>query len=79
MRSVELAVFLTPNFVPRDMLTEPMEVAATLNPVTYLMEAMRSLILDDLVWADIWPGFAVVAVAGALMLVLTVRTIKNYD
>ena len=43
------------------------------------MEAMRSLILDDLVWADIWPGFAVVAVAGALMLVLTVRTIKNYD
>ena len=39
-------LFLTPNFVPRDMLTEPMEVAATLNPVTYLMEAMRSLILD---------------------------------
>jgi ABC-2 type transport system permease protein len=79
VRGVDLAVFLTPNFVPRDMLTEPMEVAATLNPVTYLMEAMRSLILDDLVWADIWPGFAVVAVAGALMLVLTVRTIKNYD
>jgi ABC-2 type transport system permease protein len=72
-------LFLTPNFVPRDMLTEPMEVAATLNPVTYLMEAMRSLILDDLVWADIWPGFAVVAVAGALMLALTVRMIQTYD
>jgi ABC-2 type transport system permease protein len=72
-------LFLTPNFVPRDMLTEPMEIAATLNPVTYLMEAMRSLILDDLVWADIWPGFAVVAVAGALMLALTVRTIQTYD
>ena len=46
-------LFLTPNFVPRDMLTEPMEVAATLNPVTYLMEALRSLILDDLDWAKI--------------------------
>ena len=45
-------LFLTPNFVPRDMLTEPMEVAATLNPVTYLMEAMRSLILDDLDWDE---------------------------
>jgi ABC-2 type transport system permease protein len=72
-------LFLTPNFVPRDMLTEPMEVAATLNPVTYLMEAMRSLILDDLVWADIWPGFAVVAVLGVVMLFLNVRMIKTYD
>jgi ABC-2 type transport system permease protein len=49
-------LFLTPNFVPHELLTEPMEVAATLNPVTYLMEALRSLILEDLVWADIWPG-----------------------
>jgi ABC-2 type transport system permease protein len=72
-------LFLTPNFVPRDLLTEPMEVAATLNPVTYLMEALRSLILEDLVWADIWPGFAVVAVLGAVMLVLNVRMIQTYD
>jgi ABC-2 type transport system permease protein len=72
-------LFLTPNFVPRDMLTEPMEVAATVNPVTYLMEALRSLILKDLVWADIWPGFAVVAALGAVMLVLNVRMIQAYD
>jgi ABC-2 type transport system permease protein len=72
-------LFLTPNFVPRDMLTEPMEVAATINPVTYLMEALRSLILNDLVWADIWPGFAVVAVLGVVMLVLNVRMIQSYD
>ena len=72
-------LFLTPNFVPRDMLTEPMEVAATLNPVTYLMEAMRSLILDDLDWEKILPGFAVVALLGVVMLVLNVRMIKTYD
>ena len=72
-------LFLTPNFVPRDMLTEPMEVAATLNPVTYLMEALRSLILDDLDWGKILPGFGVVAVMGAIMLVLNVRMIRNYD
>jgi ABC-2 type transport system permease protein len=72
-------LFLTPNFVPRELLTEPMEIAATINPVTYLMEALRSLILDDLVWADIWPGFAVVAVLGAVMLVLNVRMIQGYD
>jgi ABC-2 type transport system permease protein len=72
-------LFLTPNFVPRDLLTHPMEIAATLNPVTYVMEALRSLILQDLVWAKIWPGFLVVAVLGALMLILNVRTIQRYD
>ena len=72
-------LFLTPNFVPRDMLTRPMEIAATFNPVTYVMEALRSLILRDLVWSDIWPGFAVVAVLGAVMLALNVRMIRNYD
>jgi ABC-2 type transport system permease protein len=72
-------LFLTPNFVPRDLLTRPMEIAATFNPVTYVMEAMRSLILEDLVWSDILPGFAVVAVAGAAMLALNVRVIERYD
>jgi len=72
-------LFLTPNLVPRDMLTAPMEVAATFNPVTHLMEAMRSLILDDLDWEKVLPGFAVVAVLGALMLALTIRMIKRYD
>jgi ABC-2 type transport system permease protein len=72
-------LFLTPNFVPRDLLTDPMEIAASLNPVTYVMESLRSLILVDLDWATIWPGFLVVAVAGALMLYLNVRLINNYD
>ena len=72
-------LFLTPNFVPRDLLTEPMEVAATINPVTYLMEALRSLILDDLDWGAVLPGFAVVAVLGLIMLALNVRLINSYD
>jgi ABC-2 type transport system permease protein len=72
-------LFLTPNFVPRDMLAKPMEVAATVNPVTYLMEALRSLILTDLDWGKILPGFAVVAALGAVMLLLNVRMIQKYD
>ena len=72
-------LFLTPNFVPRDLLTRPMEIAATLNPVTYVMEALRSLILRDLVWSEILPGFAVVIVLGVLVIALNVRTINNYD
>ena len=72
-------LFLTPNFVPRDLLTRPMEIAATFNPVTYIMEALRSLILQDLAWGPIGRGFAVVAVLGSVMVALNVRTIRNYD
>jgi ABC-2 type transport system permease protein len=72
-------LFLTPNLVPRDMLTRPMEIAATLNPVTYVMEALRSLVLFDLDWGDVLPGFGVVAVLGVLMVALNVRLINRYD
>jgi ABC-2 type transport system permease protein len=72
-------LFLTPNFVPRGMLTHPMEVAATYNPVTYVMEALRSLILENFNWGRIGAGFLVVAVAGVVMLALSVRVIRNYD
>ena len=72
-------LFLTPNFVPRDLLTRPMEIAATLNPVTYIMEAMRSLVLEDLNWTPIGRGFALVVVLGAVMYALNVRTIRTYD
>ncbi|NHC14601.1 ABC transporter permease [Motilibacter deserti] len=71
-------LFLTPNFVPRDLLTRPMEIAATLNPVTYVMEGMRALVLDD-GWAKVGIGFAVAAVICAAMVALNVRTIRNYD
>ena len=72
-------LFLTPNFVPRDLLTRPMEIAATGNPVTYVMEALRSLILRDLDWVTLGRGFGVVAVLGVVMVILNVRLIRRYD
>lgn len=72
-------MFLTPSFVPRSMLTRPMEIAATLNPVTYIMEAARALILEGFDAGTLGRGFLVVVLAGVLMSVLTVRAINNYD
>ncbi|HEU5156639.1 MAG TPA: ABC transporter permease [Streptosporangiaceae bacterium] len=72
-------LFLTPNFVPRDLLTRPMEIAATFNPVTYVMEALRSLILHDFDWVALGRGFGVVAVLGVVMVILNVRLIRRYD
>ena len=72
-------LFLTPSVVPRHLLTRPMEIAATFNPVTYIMEGLRSLILEDLEWAAVGRGFAVVALTGAVMVAVSVRTIRRYD
>ena len=72
-------LFLTPNFVPRDLLTRPMEIAASCNPVTYVMEALRSLIIHDLQWGKVAIGYGVVVGLGALMLTLNVRMIRRYD
>ena len=72
-------LFLTPNFVPRPLLTRPMEIAATVNPVTYIMEATRSLILDGFDGTALGRGFGIIAVAGALMIFLSVRVTNKYD
>jgi ABC-2 type transport system permease protein len=72
-------LFLTPSFVPRPLLTPAMEIAATFNPVTYIMEGLRSLILENLAWAAILKGFAVIAAAGLIMVTLSIRTIRRYD
>jgi ABC-2 type transport system permease protein len=72
-------LFLTPGFVPRELLTRPMEIAASLNPVTYVMEAMRALILQGFVAAPLIKGFAVVGVLLLAMLALNIRMIRNYD
>ncbi|MCW2706540.1 MAG: transporter permease [Frankiales bacterium] len=72
-------LFLTPSFVPRTMLTRPMEIAASCNPVTYIMEALRTLVLGHVDWSSVAVGFAVVAGLGVVMLALNLRMIRNYD
>ena len=42
-------------------------------------DGSRSLILDHYAWAKIGRGFAVIALAGLVMLTLNVRAIRAYD
>ena len=56
-----------------------MELAASLNPVTYIMEAARSLILEGFE-ADVLLACAAVLVVGLVLAVtLNVRAINHYD
>ena len=65
--------------MPRDLLTRPMEILASCNPVTYIMEAQRSLILVGFQWQPLLRGIGVLAVLLVIMTVLNVRMIRDYD
>jgi ABC-2 type transport system permease protein len=64
---VFIVLFLAPVYVPLDLLSGWIHAAATINPVTYLIEAARSLISGNPegILLAFGLGFALVAVLGA--------------
>lgn len=58
--------FLTPMFVPRDQLTGWMALAADLNPLTYLLEAMRDALTPG--WSPTTLGRGSAAAVAVLLL-----------
>ena len=72
-------LFLTPNFVPFDRLSPLMETLARVNPVSYVIVGLRSLVIDG--W-DAGKLAACMGVTVGLVLVLTalsLRAIATYD
>jgi ABC-2 type transport system permease protein len=72
-------LFLTPNFVPFDRLTGFMEALARANPVSYVIEGLRSLVLEGWVVSDLVLCLAMTVGVGALLTLLSLRTIERYD
>jgi ABC-2 type transport system permease protein len=58
--------FLTDAFVPREALSGWLDTLAGLNPVTYLLEGLRALILDGWVARDIGIGFLAILGVGVV-------------
>jgi ABC-2 type transport system permease protein len=53
-------IFLSTTFVPKDYITSGwLKVAATVNPTTYVFDAMRSLLIDGWQARPLLLGFAV--------------------
>ncbi len=50
-------LFLTSSYVPRDQLSGWLDTVAGWNPVTYLLEGLRSLALSGWHWDDIGQAF----------------------
>jgi ABC-2 type transport system permease protein len=72
-------LFLTPNFVPFDRLSPVMETLARINPVSYVIVGIRSLIIDGWVVDKILVCLGVILIMGVVLTGLSLRAIANYD
>lgn len=72
-------LFLTPNFVPFELLSPVMEVLARANPVSYVIEGLRSLVLEGWVPDKLAICCGVILVTGLVLTWLSVRAIDAYD
>jgi ABC-2 type transport system permease protein len=72
-------LFLTPNFVPFDRLTPFMETLARINPVSYVIEGLRSLVIEGWDADKIGAAVLVIFAMGVVLTALSLRAIATYD
>ena len=69
--------FLTTAFVPREALTGWLDTIAGYNPVTYLLEGMRSLISEGWQWDEIGKALLAIAAVGAVSMWLCFAALRG--
>lgn len=75
--SVFMFVLFTTSYAPQELLTGWLKEVARWNPVTKILEAVRQGFVGDVTWATTWPAFAVLAVMGAGLAALALRTLNR--
>ncbi len=70
-------MFLTTLYAPKEDLSGWMAAAATVNPVTYMLEGMRSLAMNGWDASDIAGAMAAVAGVGSLTLTLALLALRS--
>ncbi|HUW03969.1 MAG TPA: ABC transporter permease [Acidimicrobiales bacterium] len=69
--------FLTTAFVPREAMTGWLDVVAGYNPVTYLLDALRSIVSDGWDVALLGKGALAIAAVGALSMSLALAALRG--
>ena len=70
-------LFLTTSYVPRDQLSGWLETVAKFNPVTYLLEGMRSLIVDGWEWDELAKAVIAIAAVGAVSMSMCFAALRG--
>jgi ABC-2 type transport system permease protein len=70
-------LFLTSSYVPRNQLTGWLDTVAAWNPVTYLLEGLRSLTMQGWRWGDLFHALIAIAVVAAISMSLCFAALRG--
>jgi ABC-2 type transport system permease protein len=71
-------LFLTPNFVPFELLQQPMRALARGNPVSYIIVGLRSLVLEGWNSGQLLACAAAIVITGVVLTALSLQTLKTF-
>jgi ABC-2 type transport system permease protein len=72
-------LFLTPNFVPMDLLAGPLQTIARINPVTYVITGLRDIVLfGDIHWGSLGACVLTIGVTGVVLTWLSMRALATF-
>jgi len=71
-------LFLTPNFVPLELLAGPLRTLARLNPVTYVITGLRDLVLfPSIHWGSLGACVLTIALTGVVLTFFSLRALSQ--
>jgi ABC-2 type transport system permease protein len=71
-------LFLTSSYVPRSQLSGWLDTVAGFNPVTYLLDGLRSLVLGDTwQWAQLGQALAAITVVGLVSMTMCFAALRG--
>jgi ABC-2 type transport system permease protein len=72
-------LFLTPNFVPLELLAGPLRTVARLNPVSYVITGLRDLVLyPDIRWGSLGACVLTIVLTGLALTALSLRALERF-
>jgi ABC-2 type transport system permease protein len=70
-------LFLTTSYVPRSQLSGWLDTVAGFNPVTYLLEGLRSLVISGWEWDELGKALVAIAVVGTISMWLCFSALRG--
>lgn len=70
--------FLTPAFLPRELMTGWLPAVAAWNPVTYILEGMRTLLGDSWDWVALGKAALAISILGIVTFTLAFRSLYRH-
>ncbi|HEY5625378.1 MAG TPA: ABC transporter permease [Dehalococcoidia bacterium] len=70
-------LFLSPAFAPKEYFDPWLEFLATVNPVTYILEGMRTLVLEGWDWGQIGEALLAIAALASINMPLALLALRH--